>query len=122
MFCIIYTYSKAILAIPWGVGIVALAAGLIFLRYPINLRLKIFLFLIGVLALVLFAPSMQQNKIETTPESFYLRTGLWWSPHVHQFLLRDVTKMEIIHLQDAKGRPRAFMRVTFRNGSTDDVP
>jgi hypothetical protein len=65
---------------------------------------------------------MQNDRIEVTSESFYLRTGAWWSPNEHRFLMKDVVRMEIITTPDLKGRPMRSMRVTLKGGIHDDVP
>jgi len=65
---------------------------------------------------------MQRNKIEVTHESFYLTTGFSWSPNEHRFLFRDATDMDVITVPDLKGRPKKYMRVSFKSGGYDDVP
>src|SRR5215469_7178086 len=122
MVSVIYTFAKSTLAIPWCVGAVALAAGFVLVRQRIRLPLKIVPFVIAVMALGLFAPAMQNDKIEVTLDSFYLRTGLWWSPNEHRFEFRDAVRLEIITIPDVKGRPDRYMRVTLKGGVTDDVP
>ena len=122
MLCVIYTFAKTTIAIPWCVGGVALVAGIILLRRPVDLRFKILPFVIAVLALGAFGPAMQNDRIEVTSESFYHRTGAWWSPNEHRFLMKDVIGMEIITTPDLKGRPMRSMRVILKGGIRDDVP
>src|SRR5437868_4466470 len=119
---VVYTFAPIILAIPWCVGSIALAAGIALLLRPVSIRLKIMLFVVAAFALGLVGPSMQKDRIEITPESFLFRTGLWWSPNEHRFLFQDATTVEVTTIPDIKGRQRKYMRVTLKDGSTDDVP
>jgi hypothetical protein len=117
-----YTFSQSVIAIPWCVGGVLLAGGLILPRTFISMRFKVVLLILGVVALSIVAPDMERDKIEVTSESFYLRTGFWWAPNEHRFLFRDTDKIEIITKPDLKGRPRRFLRANLKNGTHDDVP
>ncbi|MDB6068334.1 MAG: hypothetical protein JWR26_4542 [Pedosphaera sp.] len=96
MLGVIYTFDKSTIAIPWCVGGVALVAGIVLLRQPVSRRLKVFLFMIAVLALGVFGPAMQNDRIEITSDSFYLRTGAWWSPNEHRISLRNALGIEIV--------------------------
>jgi hypothetical protein len=122
MLPVIYTFDKSITAIPWCVGGIALLVGIILIRRSVRLRFKVLPFLIGLIALTIFGPSMQSDRIEITSESFYLRTGAWWSPNEHRFSMRDALGIEIITIADLKGRPNKYMRVALKSGAYDDVP
>lgn len=122
MLSVIYTLSNSILAIPWCVGGAALAAGIVLIRRDVQIRFKILPFGIALFALGLLGPSMLHDKIEITPQSFHLRTGLWWSPTEHRFLMKDVVRMEIVDIPDRKGKSSHHMRVIRNSGMTSDVP
>ncbi len=122
MLSVIYTFSSTILAIPWCVGVAALVAGIVLIRRDVGLRFKILPFGIAIFALGLIGPSMLHDKIEITPQSFHLRTGLWWSPNEHRFLMKDVVRMEIVTIPDRKGKPSRHMRVIQKSGKKSDVP
>lgn len=122
MLCVIYTFDKSTLAIPWCVGGVALVAGIVLFRQPVSRRFKAFLFMIAVLALGVFGPTMQGDRIEITSDSFSFRTGAWWSPNEHHFSLRNAVGIEIVGSPDLKGRTKRYMRVTLKDGGYDDVP
>lgn len=122
MLAIIYTFQKTTVAIPWCVGGIALIAGFVLLRRPVDLRLKILSFVIAAIALVIVGPAMLNDKIEITSESFCLRVGFWWSPNVHQFAFKDAQDIRVVSLPDSKGSPRKYMRVTLKSGFQDDIP
>jgi len=122
MFAIIYTFEKTTIAIPWCIGALALIAGFILLRRPVDLRFKILPFVIAIVALGIFGPAMLKDKIEITSESFCLRTGFWWSQTVHQFAFKDAHDIQVITRTNSKGRPSKYMRVTLKIGIYDDVP
>ena len=121
MLATVYTFDRWILAAPWGVGVVTLAGGLILPWRRHYTEAKTILFLVAVLALAFFAPAMQADHIEVGPDSFHFRTGGWWHPNVHQFAWKDAARIEAITVNDEQSRPREFMRVTFKDGSHDDI-
>ena len=122
MLAIIYTFETTILLIPWGIGGVALLTGFILLRWSIDRIYKILPFVFAIVALGIGAPSMHQDMIEITSDSFYLRTGFWWSPTEHQFAFKDAQTVDVIVIPDLKGRQKDHLHVKLKNGTFAIIP
>jgi hypothetical protein len=118
----VFRLSIGVVVVPLVVGLAAGAFAVFsFLRDGVN-RAGLIAALVSILAVVFFLPSMATDRIEITSTSFRMRTGLWFSPTIHEFNFQDVTSAEIATTLNPRGRRHQYLRVSLTNGTVDSVP